>query len=64
VSDEDQIKTQVMTKAKWLPPVESIDQLPLEDVEEGTRCFVDSDERDDEEVWEFKDGRWVHLDTL
>ena len=59
--DEDAIKTHVMTRANWLPPVENVDQLPLADVGEGTRCFVDPDGEEDEQIWEFRQGRWVRV---
>ncbi|MEZ4318362.1 MAG: hypothetical protein R3F61_12700 [Myxococcota bacterium] len=64
MADEEDIKTQLLTKAKWLPPVDHVDQLPTEGVEEGTRVFVDCEEADNEEVWVFQDGSWVHLDSL
>ncbi|MCB9679024.1 MAG: hypothetical protein H6737_28240 [Alphaproteobacteria bacterium] len=64
MAEEDEIKTQMLTKAKWLPPVDDVNLLPIEGVEEGTRCFVDSEANDEEEVWVFTDGRWVHLETL
>jgi hypothetical protein len=66
VAHDDEAKTQLLTRAKWLPPVERIDQLPTEGVEEGTRCFVDGDvdEAADEEVWEFRGGRWVPTNVI
>lgn len=63
--DEDLIKTQMITKIRWLPPVETTDQLPVDGVEEGTHCFVEGpDHEGEEEVWKFEGGRWVREDSL
>jgi len=64
LAEQDELETQIMTKANWLPPVERLEQLPVEGVEEGTRCFVEPDDGDFEEVWVFRSGAWVHIDTL
>lgn len=64
LTNPDEVKTQLMTKANWLAPVERVDQLPTHGVSEGTRCFVDADDAEFEEVWEFKAGAWVLMDTL
>lgn len=65
MANDDEAKTQLLTRVKWLPPVETPDQLPTEGVEEGTRCFVDGpDAANEEEVWEFRDGRWVRTTVI
>ncbi len=61
---EDDIQTQLMTRASWLPPVADVSELPIEGVAEETRCFVDPDDAEDEEVWVFRQGKWHHIDTL
>lgn len=63
--DQDQIKTQLITKIRWLSPVASADDLPVEGVEEGMHCFVEGPENDgEEEIWAFEDGKWVRIDEL
>ena len=65
MNDEDQIKTQLITKIRWLPPVERQDQLPTQGVEEGAHCFVEGpDHESDEEIWMYKDGAWIRIDEL
>ena len=59
---EDDIETRVIQKVKWLPPVESQADLPLEGIAEGTMCYVEGDLTGEEEVWEFRDGAWHRLD--
>ncbi|MCA9571971.1 MAG: hypothetical protein KC656_29235 [Myxococcales bacterium] len=61
--EEDAIKTQLMTRTRWLPPVEKVQDLPIDGVTEGTRCFVDGD-GEVEEVREFRQGIWVIVDAL
>ncbi len=60
--EEDDIATRVITKVPWLPPVQSVLELPEEGVAEGTMCFVAADQ--EEEVWEFRDGAWCKMDDL
>jgi hypothetical protein len=63
--DEDQIKTQLITKMRWLSPVKRAEDLPTADVEEGMHCFVEGEGDDgEEEIWAFEDGRWVQIDEL
>lgn len=63
-SDEpDDVKTVLIQKLKWLPPVDSVDDLPTQGVEEGTHCFVEGDD-EDEEIWQFTDQRWIRIDQL
>ena len=59
---EDDIETRVMTRANWLPPVKSQDELPTEGVAEGSMCYVEGDVSGDEEVWEYRNSRWSRLD--
>lgn len=62
MASEDDIKTQLLTRVKWLPPVDTLDELPQDGVAEGTRCFVGPEDADVEEVREFRGGRWVIVD--
>src|SRR5688500_18490113 len=59
---EDDIETRVITRATWLPPVKSRDELPTADVAEGSMCYVEGDVSGDEEVWEYRNSRWSRLD--
>lgn len=59
--NEDEIETRMITKANWLKPVASPDELPTDGVDEGTMCYVEADDADEEEVWEFQLGRWVRI---
>ena len=59
---EDDIETRMMPKVKWLPPVGSFDELPVEGVAPGTLCYVEGDLTGEEEVWEFLDGTWSRFD--
>ena len=64
-ADPDQVKTQLMQKIRWLPPVQSVHDLPVEGVAPGMHCFVESDDAEaDEEIWAFNDGQWTRVDTL
>ncbi len=58
---EDDIETRVITKANWLPPVASEYELPVEGIADGTLCYVEADDADEEETWEFTEGRWHHV---
>jgi hypothetical protein len=58
---EDEIETRVMTRAQWIPPVKRPEDLPLTGVEEGTMAYVEGEHEDDEEVWEFREGKWSLL---
>lgn len=58
---EDDIETRMMTRAQWIPPVKRASDLPTTGVEDGTMCYVEGEHEDDEEVWEFRDGRWSQL---
>lgn len=63
--DQDSIKTQLITKIRWLSPVKSVDDLPIEGVEDGMHCFVEGPEDDgEEEIWAFEDGKWTQVDAL
>jgi hypothetical protein len=63
--DQDQIKTQLITKIRWLSPVPSVDDLPVDGVEEGMHCFDEGPEDDgEEEIWAFEEGKWVRVDEL
>ncbi len=63
--DQDQIKTQMITKIRWLSPVESATDLPSEGVEEGMHCFVEGPKNDgEEEIWAYAAGKWERVDEL
>ena len=62
VAAEDDIETRMMTRATWLPPVASEEELPKVDVVEGSMCYVEGDVSGDEEVWQYRDGRWSRID--
>jgi len=63
--DEDQIKTQLITKMRWISPVKHPHELPTEGVEEGMHCFVEGASDDgEEEIWAYQDGEWVRIDEL
>jgi hypothetical protein len=63
--DEDAIKTQLITKIKWLAPVSHPDELPLDGVEDGAHCFVEGEADDaEEEIWMFRAGAWTRIDEL
>lgn len=64
MTDQDAIKTQMMTRTKWLPPVDQVGLLPIEGVADGTRCFVATDDEDVEDVYEYQDGIWIVVDQL
>lgn len=65
MNEEDDIKTVLIQKLKWLPPVASLADLPGEGVEEGTHCFVEGPETEGEEqIWQFTGGAWVQIDDL
>lgn len=65
MDDEDQIKTQLITKIRWLSPVARAEDLPTAGVEEGAHCFVEGPGDDsDEEIWMFRAGAWVRVDEL
>jgi len=65
MADQDDIKTVLIQKLRWLPPVKRVDQLPQDDVEEGSHCFVEGPDTDGEEqIWQFTEGRWVQIDDL
>lgn len=55
---EDDIETRRMTRATWIAPVKSPDDLPIDGVADGAMCYVEGDESGEEEVWQFSDGRW------
>lgn len=59
---EDDIETRMMTRATWLPPVKSQEELPTDGVAEGSMCYVEGDVSGDEEVWEYRNARWSRLD--
>ena len=60
--DEDQILTQRITKLDWLRPVARVEDLPTEGVSDGAYCFVETE--GEEEVWQYRGGRWVRVDAL
>jgi hypothetical protein len=62
MADEDDIETRVMTRANWLSPVKSKEELPTEGVTEGSMCYVEGDVSGDEEVWEYRNSRWSRFD--
>jgi hypothetical protein len=65
VDDQDQIKTQLITKIRWMAPVASAELLPTEDVQEGAHCFVEGVEGDaEEEIWMYAEGQWTRIDEL
>ena len=55
---EDDIETRVITRANWIQPVKRQEDLPTSGVEDGTMCYVEGESEDEEEVWEFRAGRW------
>jgi hypothetical protein len=59
--NEDDIETRVISRANWLPPVASPEELPTDGVADGTMCYVEADDADEEQVWEFTGGAWVHI---
>jgi hypothetical protein len=59
---EDDIETRMMTRATWLAPVKSPEELPTADVTDGSMCYVEGDVSGDEEVWEYRNSRWTRLD--
>jgi hypothetical protein len=60
-NSEDDIETRMMTRAQWIPPVKHERDLPATGVEDGTMCYVEGDREDEEEVWEFRNGRWSQI---
>lgn len=60
--DQDDISTRIIQKIPWLPPVSKVELLPLEDIAEGTMCFVETD--GEEEIWMYLDGTWIRQDIL
>ena len=58
---EDDIETRVITRASWIPPVKREADLPSSGVDEGTMCYVEGENEDEEEVWEFRSGRWSQI---
>ena len=60
--EQDDISTRLIQKIPWLPPVANVDQLPLEDIAEGTMCFVETD--GEEEIWFYVEGIWTRRDIL
>ena len=60
--EQDDISTRLIQKIPWLPPVSKVEQLPLEDIAEGTMCFVETE--GEEEIWMFVDGTWTRQDIL
>ncbi len=62
MAEEDDISTRLIQKIPWLPPVPSVDMLPLDDVIDGTMCFVETD--GEEEIWSFLEGKWIRQDIL
>ena len=51
---EEDAATEVFTNSKWLEPVDRIDDLPMEGISDGMRCFV----REDGQVYLYWDGEW------
>ena len=60
--EEDEVSTQLITKIPWLPPVKSVDDLPIDGVPDKTMCFVETD--GEEEVYQMLDGKWTRVDML
>ncbi|NCG20037.1 MAG: hypothetical protein GWP91_13600 [Rhodobacterales bacterium] len=60
--EQDDISTRLIQKIPWLPPVAHVDLLPLEDIAEGTMCFVETD--GEEEIWFYVEGIWTRRDIL
>jgi hypothetical protein len=58
---EDDIVTRKMTRACWLPPVARAEDLPREDVREGTLCYVEGENASESDVWVYRDGKWWQL---
>lgn len=61
--EEDDIKTVLIQKLQWLPPVDTVSQLPP-DAAEGTHCFVEGPDTEGEEIWKVIGGAWVQVDEL
>lgn len=65
MDDQDLIKTQLITKIRWLSPVASAEELPTDGVEDGSHCFVEGPDGDaEEEIWMYEEGKWVRIDEL
>lgn len=62
-NSEDDIHTVLIQKLVWLPPVTHVEELPLAGVAQGTHCFVEGEDSD-EEIWEFDGAQWVRIDQL
>ena len=60
--NEDDIATRRIEKIPWLPPVDSVEDLPTQDVPEGTMCFVEAEGQ--EEVYQYTNGAWMRVDML
>ncbi len=58
---EDDIETRMISRENWLPPVKTEAELPR-GAAEGAMCFVEGKGPNDDEVWEFRGGRWRRLD--
>lgn len=61
-TDEDDVKTVLYTKSAWLQPVESVDDLPTEGVEEGTKVLVGPESGDEDQTYQFFGGAWICID--
>jgi hypothetical protein len=61
----DDVKTVLIQKLVWLPPVASVDELPTDGVAPNTHCFVEGDDDDsEEEIWMYDGTKWVSVDQL
>lgn len=58
---EDDIETRMISKENWLPPVKSEMELPRTGVMEGAMCYVEGHEPDNDEIYEYRRGKWVRL---
>lgn len=58
---EDDIETRMISKENWLPPVKSEMDLPTTGVMDGAMCYVEGHVPDNDEIWEFRKGKWVRL---
>lgn len=61
IDSEDDIETRMISKDNWLAPVRSESELPRTGVTEGAMCYVEGSVPDNDEIWEYRSGKWVRL---
>jgi len=58
----DDDTTHEIRPPRLLPPVQRPEDLPREEIEEGTLCLV-SQEGGDEQLWAYRQGDWEPAGT-